>query len=444
MESSERLTGDATPRRSVEEMSGQRILLTTFGSLGDLYPYLATARGLKARGHEPIIGTSAHYRQIVEDHGIGFRAIRPDLPEPAAMPELMDSLMDPRRGTEVVIRQVVLPALRESYEDTRAAAGDIDLFVSHALTFTAPLIAEQRGLPWISTVLQPLIFLSEHEPAIAAQAPWLTSQPMIGPLFRRLTRYAATRLTNGWYAPLQALRADLGFPPSASNPLFDAFSPWLVLALFSPVFASPQPDWPANAVATGFPFMDPPGGPLPAELEEFLARGEEPIVFTLGSSAVMTPGDFFDESIRAASKLRRRAVLLAGRGAEELRRSLPREVFAIDYAPHAAIFPRASAIVHQGGVGTTAEGMRAGKPTLVMPFAHDQFDNAHRVERLGISRTIARQRYTASTAARELQRLTHLSYRWKAEDVGEKIRGEDGVGAACDAIVAVIRESGRG
>ena len=93
-------------------MGGKRILLTTFGSLGDLYPYIAIARELKARGHEPIVGTSAFYRQRVEDFGLGFHPIRPDLPDPEAMPELMDSLMDARRGTEYVIRRLVLPALR--------------------------------------------------------------------------------------------------------------------------------------------------------------------------------------------------------------------------------------------------------------------------------------------------------------------------------------------
>lgn len=422
---------------------GRRILLTTFGSLGDLYPYVAIARELKARGHEPVIGASAFYRELVERFGIGFRAIRPDLPDPEKLPDLMVSLMDPKRGTEFVIRRIVLPALRESYEDTLAASKDVDLLISHLLTFTTPLIASQRGLPWASTVLQPLLFLSAHEPAVAAQAPWLTSRPLLGPLFSRIARAGFSRLSDGWFTPLRELRADLGMPPATDNPFFNSFSPWLTLALFSRVFASPRPDWPAPTVVTGFPFMDPPGGALPPDLAEFLDRGEPPIVFTLGSSAVMTPGDFFNESIRAASKLGQRAVLLTGLGAETLRRTLPRDVFAIDYAPHAAIFPRASAIVHQGGVGTTAEGMRSGKPTLVMPFAHDQFDNAHRVERLGISRTIMRGRYTASNAARELQRLFDLPYRWRADEVGQRVRREDGVGAACDAIEALL-ESGRG
>ena len=118
-----------------------------------------------------------------------------------------------------------------------------------------------------------------------------------------------------------------------------------------------------------------------------------------------------------------------------------RDVLAVDYVPHAAIFPRAAAIVHQGGIGTTAEAMRSGRPMVVVPFAHDQPDNARRVERLGISRTIPRQQYTVRRAVSNLRRvLEDLIYARRAADVGRRIRTEDGVGTACAALEQVIRE----
>src|SRR5215468_2052552 len=140
----------------------RRIVLTTFGSLGDLHPYIAVALGLKGRGHKAVIATSGAYRQKIEALGIGFRAVRPDHPDPEAAPELMRRSMDRRTGSEFVIRQYMMPVLRESYEDTLAAAGGADLLVSHLLTFTTRLVAEKKGIPWVSTNLQPLGFLSVH------------------------------------------------------------------------------------------------------------------------------------------------------------------------------------------------------------------------------------------------------------------------------------------
>jgi UDP:flavonoid glycosyltransferase YjiC (YdhE family) len=421
------------------------ILLTTFGSLGDLYPYLAIAIGLKTRGHAPVIATSERYREIVEARGISFAPIRPDLPEPAEMPELMRAMMDPRRGTEAVIRRAVLPFLRDSYEDLFTAAAGADLLVSHLLTFMTPLVADVRGIPWVSTALQPTALVSVHDPPVSGLAPVMTRLTFLGPWFWRPALRLVSRRIASWFAPLAELRAEIGLPPSAANPLLGNHSPWLTLALFSPLLAQPQPDWPEPTVVTGFPFLDPPGGPLSPALEDFLAAGPAPIVFTLGSSAVMTPGAFYAESARAAARLGQRAVLLAGAGAEALAKSLPDGVIAVDYAPHAALFPRASVIVHQGGIGTTAEAMRAGTPMLIVPFAHDQFDNAHRIERLGIGRALSREHYATGRAAQLLRLLAEsMSIRWRAEVVGAEIRREVGVEAACEALEELLVLRGRG
>lgn len=419
---------------------GNRILLTTFGSLGDLFPYLAIAKGLQARGHEPVIGTSAGYRDLIERHGIAFRPIRPDLPDPETMARRMPTMMDARRGTEAVIREVVLPALRETYADTLAAARDVDLLVSHLLTFATPLVAEARGLPWASTALQPAALFSATDPSVVPAAPFLSRLPL-GAWFWRFLYRTFARRSEPWFTDWHALRAELGLPPADAGPLLGNFSPYLELALFSPILAPPQADWPPRTVATGFPFMSPPGGPLPTELEAFLAAGPEPIVFTLGSSAVMTPGTFYAASARAAARIGRRAILLVGSGAAEWNASLPQDTLAVDYAPHAALFPRAAAIVHQGGIGTTAEAMRSGRPMLVMPFAHDQFDNAARVARLGIGQQISRRRYDAASAARALRRLlADEETRSKAERVGSAILAEDGVGTACAALEGLLGE----
>jgi UDP:flavonoid glycosyltransferase YjiC (YdhE family) len=421
-------------------LHGKRILLTTFGSLGDLHPYLALARGLQAHGAHPIIGTSAFYRDMVESRGISFTPIRPDMPPPEDMRRIVVDLMDARKGTATVVRDMTMPWVRDSYADTLAAARDADLLISHLLTFATPLVGEVLCIPWVSVVLQPMLFFSASDPPALPLFQWVNRLPFNpGQAFWRGMRRAAMLTASTWYGELRRLQRDLGLSTQV-DPMFEAYSPWLTLALFSPHFAPPQPDWPPHTIATGFPFLDIPAEEvLPPHVEAFLRDGPPPIVFTLGSSAVWTPGSFYAESIEAVQRLGRCALLLTGPQGIERMPALPDGILAVDYAPHAAVFPRAAAIVHQGGIGTTAQALRAGKPTVIVPFAHDQFDNARRSERLGLGLTMSRDRYTAATATRTLHRLlSNPDFSRRATRFGRLIRAEDGVGSACEAVATIL------
>src|SRR5262249_28459461 len=157
-------------------------------------------------------------------------------------------------------------------------------------------------------------------------------------------------------------------------------SPELTLAMFSPVLGGVQPDWPPNSQLTGFPFYDGLSAALNPKLAAFLDGGQPPIVFTLGSAAVMAAGEFYTESLRAAQRLGNRAILVTRRDPGNVPAGpLPDGVAVFEYAPFSALFPRAAAIVHQGGIGTTGQALRAGRPMLVVPFGFDQPDNADRV-----------------------------------------------------------------
>jgi UDP:flavonoid glycosyltransferase YjiC (YdhE family) len=407
-----------------------------------LYPYIAVALGLKARGHEAIIATSRHHQQKIEDRGIGFHAVRPDGPDLDHDRDMMRRIMDPRKGSEYVIRQIVMPTIRESYEDVLAAAKGADLLVSHVLTYAARLVAEKQGIPWVCAFLQPLGFFSAFDPPVLPLIPFLSRLRFLGPTFHRALFHLAKRSCRSWDHPWHRLRAELHLPPTAENTLFDGlYSPPLVLAMFSHLFAGKQPDWPQQTVVTGFPFSERDGqSGLTPELVRFLDGGQPPIVFTLGSSAVQGAGPFFEHSAAAAKLLGRRALLIAGRDAGNLSESLPDGVEACDYAPFSALFPRAAAIVHAGGVGTTGLAMRSGRPMLVMPCAHDQFDNASRVTRLGIARTISRRRYGPARAAAELRHLLDdPGYSQRASKIGTSVRQENGVQTACDELEGVIR-----
>jgi UDP:flavonoid glycosyltransferase YjiC (YdhE family) len=219
----------------------------------------------------------------------------------------------------------------------------------------------------------------------------------------------------------------------------------LVLALFSRLLAPRQPDWPQPTVQTGFPFYDQDGSEsLPEELETFLNAGPPPIVFTLGISAAMVADRFFELSSVAAQRLGYRAVLMTGRNLENRLKSLPDGMVAFEYAPFSKLFPRAAAVVHPGGIGTTGLAMRAGRPTLVVPYAHDQPDNAARVTRLGIARTIPRRRYTPDRVTSALgQLLNNPEYSQQAAVVAEQLQQEDGVQVACDALEEFLARQGR-
>jgi UDP:flavonoid glycosyltransferase YjiC (YdhE family) len=368
--------------------------------------------------------------------------VRPDHPDPEADPELMRRIMDRRTGSEFVIRQLMMSVLRESYEDTLAAAEGADFLVSHMLTFTTRLVAEKRGIPWASTFLQPLGLFSAYDPPVVPQAPFLARFRFLGPAFHRLLFWCAKRSVRSWSEPWHRLRAEVGLPPTSESPLFEGqHSPSPVLAMFSKLLADKQPDWPRQAVLTGFPFYDRDGeAGMPPELVHFLNAGQPPLVFTLGSSAVVDAGPFYEQSVAAARRLGRRAVLLVGKDPRNRPASLPDGIVAFAYAPYSELFPRAAAIVHQGGIGTTAQAMRSGRPMLVMPYAHDQPDNAERVKRLGIARTIPRQRYTPARAAAELRHLLdNPVYGQRAAAVGEQVRQEDGVRDACNALEGLLQ-----
>jgi rhamnosyltransferase subunit B len=414
-------------------------LLTTLGSLGDLHPYIAVGLGLRARGHAVTIATSEVYRQKVEGEGLGFHPMRPDLGILLDNPEVLRQVVHPRRGPEYVFRKLILPWLEQSFEDTLEAARDADLIVGHPIAFATPTAAEHLKKPWISIALQPSIFFSMYDPPAISGAPFLTSLFSLGPGFTRPVLQLVKGIMRRWGAPVNALRSRLGLRPFRSPVLGDMFSAYGTQAWFSNVLARPQTDWPARTAITGFPFYDKlePGQGLPPELAQFLDAGPAPVVFTLGSSAVFAAGEFYAESLAAVRKAGCRAVLLIGRDPRNIPEApVPDTVFVTQYAPYSELLSRAAATVHQGGVGTTAQALRAGKPMIVVPFSHDQPDNAMRVARLGVARVIPRSRYGADRVAHELALLLGNSgCADAARTVASEMAREDGVAAACAGLI---------
>lgn len=416
-----------------------RIVFSTFGTFGDVNPLIALSLELKRRGHTPVLAIPGMFRSKVEPLGIEFASVRPDQdPNDKRMVEM---IWDIKKGTERGLREFLFPAIRDSYHDLLEAVsanGGADLLVTGELAYAGPIVAEKTGIPWASYVLAPLSFFSGYDPPVLPPYPTLSKVPSLVPRAGRLLPRFARVVTRNWSGPLYALRRELGLE-EGSNPIFDAkHSPHLVLALFSRVLGDPQPDWPPNTLITGFAFYDGNAGnaELAPELERFLASGPPPLVFTLGSAAVMAAGDFFEQSAEAAEMLGERAVLLIGADPKNHpRRALSKEICVANYAPFSKIFPRAAVIIHQGGVGTTAQALRAGRPMLVMPYSHDQPDNARRVRHLGVARVIKRKIYAAEAAAQKIRSLLERkNYARSAAEIALTVASEDGVKVACNAL----------
>lgn len=413
-----------------------RVLLASWGSVGDLFPSLAIADRLRELGHAPVVATCPAYGELVAREGFDVRPLRPDV-QPDD-PALLARIVDPKRGSEVVIRELLVPALRDSVADLESAAADADLIVSHPVTFAARIVAERRGLPWLSTVLAPMSFFSPHDFPALPNAPGLSVLRRLGPWTGRAIMAMARRSTASWTAPVAAYRRDLGLP-AAGDPLYEGqFSPHGTLALFSQAFGAPQPDWPDKTTVTGFPFFN-RAIPMPEAVATFLDAGDPPVVFTLGSSAVHTAGTFWQESLAAVQALGRRALLLVGPDPARVRGTVSASILAVDRAPHDQVFPRAAVIVHQGGVGTTGQALRAGRPQLVVPHAHDQFDNAQRVRERGLGRVLFPPQYTAPRVLDVLRALADdPACGTRASTVAMQVRAEDGAGRAVAAILEAL------
>jgi rhamnosyltransferase subunit B len=415
-----------------------RVILSNIGTFGDINPLIAIALELKRRGHAPVMAVPALFEAKIRPLGIEFHAVRPDI-------DPHNTLYYVKKGTERGLREFLFPALRQTYDDLLDAATRperADLLLLGELNYAGPPVAEITGIPWASYVLAPLSFFSAFDPPVLPMYPQLAradkTVPGLGRAIKRLARFVSRR----WPQPIYDLREELGLD-RGSNPLFDAkHSPWLVLALFSRVLGTEQKDWPPHTKITGFCYYDSDAGnaTLPANLEKFLASGPAPIVFTLGSAAVLAAGRFYEFSSRAVMRLGARAVLLIGSDQRNRPKGpLPDTICVAEYAPYSALFSRASLIVHQGGVGTTAQCLRAGKPMLIMPYSHDQPDNARRMRRLKVARVIQRDNYTPVRVAAKLKSmLEDESLSQRAAEVAEQLKHEDGVRCACDALEELL------
>jgi rhamnosyltransferase subunit B len=422
-----------------------RILLATQGSLGDLHPYIAVGKALLARGQDVRLATSIDYRTRVEAAGLEFAPLAPSIAELGDPEKIARRFFDRWSGPQRLLEAMVVAPLRSACTDLRAAIEGVALAVSHPITPTLPMIAESRGLPWLSSVLAPYSLFSASDPSVIPNLEWLQRLPRFGNWPHRSMLSLLRTALRRWERPLHALRAELGLSPVRGAILMDEqFSPRGTLALFDPVLAAPQPDWPTDTLVCGAALYDADEQPDAAataasdeSLERFLAAGRPPVVFALGSSAVWLAREYWTHAIAACRILGMRGLLLTGMPLQE---RLPANVAAFDYLPYSRVFSHAAAIVHQAGVGTLSFALRAGRPQLLTPAGFDQPDNAARAARLGVGRVLPfRCAHSDARLVRELRALLgDPEYEKAAAAVAKRLSGLDGAAAAAQHIIDCV------
>lgn len=408
----------------------KKIVLATYGSFGDLHPYLACGLALKARGFNVVIATHAHYQEKVTSEGLGFHSLKPGPEEHGPEENWIAKATDLKKGSEYVFRNLMVPWVEESFHGLMEATSDACLLISHPLALAGPLVAAKRNIPWLSLALQPSLFMSATDPSLIPQALWLNSLRPFGPLPFKVLYALGKKMTRAWVRPVDDLRLKLGLPPSPDHPIFDAqFSPYGTLCLFSRFFIPTQKDWPLGTKTLGFAFYDKDkSSALSSEVTRYLAAGEPPVVFTLGTSAVKSAGDFYDQALEGARTLGIRAIFLVGQSNSEfaLKVAAMPEFCVSAYEPFSALFPLAKAVVHQAGAGTVAQVLRAGVPQLCVPYAFDQPDNAARVASLGVGRIIPRQKFSSTRLVKVLgELLTSSDTHKRAKDLAKFIATEN-------------------
>lgn len=408
-----------------------RIILTTIGSLGDLHPFIAIGRALAARGEQVLLAVPEDGVAKVRAAGLEAAPILPSYVRLCQRLRLTPEEFVARSvaDTRFVIDEVLMPSLHDSSAALNALVDIGDILAGSLFAFATEIVAEKRGVPLATMVLQPMTLFSAWRPPVAPHFEWMRHHPQ-GPIGRGWNRacYSLVRagLRRRYGKAVDAVRADYGLGSRRGALLIDQGPVTeAILCCWSAALGTLPPDAPRNAALVGLPFFDSESGaeeaPAP-ELEAFLRDGDAPLVFTLGSFVVASAGQFYQEAAAISRRLGRRAILLTGQVGPPRREG---DCLILNYAPHSALFPHAAAIIHHGGIGTTGQALRAGRVQLVVPHFGDQFDNADRVQSAGGGLTIRREHFGGDIGTEMIDRILSWPQMAAAADRMARIVAEE-------------------
>ena len=428
-------------------MSQLRGLLCTYGTRGDVEPFLALAQRLKSSGVDVTLATSKRYQDWIEQAGI---TCFPMSDAPLALIDSPDGKMMLEGGVSVFKRMAAgmrlakksAPLTEQMIADSwdAAQACSPDFIVFHSKQFGAPHIAEKLGIPAFLGLLQPMIVPTREFPAMGL--------PVLSlPGYNRLTY---TLVSKGFAAQRKSVNQfrenSLGLPPvrSSGQVLFPQGRGSIpILHAISPSVLKRPDDWPDHAHITGYWSLrkDTDFSP-PESLTRFLEAGPPPVFVGFGSMTSSDPEQLADIVTGALKQAGVRGII--GSGWADLKIETSDEVIAIGPTAYDWLFPKMSAVVHHGGAGTTAEGFRAGVPCVICPFFGDQPGWARLSEELGVgARPVPRKKLTADRLAASItDAVSNPALRANAVKLAEDMAKEDGVATALDLIFQHVRPKG--
>jgi rhamnosyltransferase subunit B len=406
-----------------------RAILVTMGTDGDVLPFVGLGAALRRRGHRVTLAANEHYRALALYHNLSFEALVSEEETAALMGNadiwhpVRSALLGARWGGPAIGKQYALLADLARDEDSA--------LVANPPVFAARLVQEKLSRPLASLVVMPWMIPSVWAPPtmmVMGNLPRRTPRFVVRFYWRILEMFAD--LLVGPH--LNRVRKSLGLPSQRRIARW-TFSRELTVGVFPAWYAPPQPDWPRNTELTGFPLFD--GGrekSLPGATLDFLRTGPPPIAFTFGTG--MRHGrELYGAAVEACQRLGARGILLT-RFVEQVSSALPSSVHHCPYAPFRRLFPLCAAVVHHGGVGTTAQAMAAGLPQLILPLAWDQLDNATRVKGLEVGNWLPSKRRRGAELAAGLPALLTSESRARCRALAVRLQNGNALEIAADCL----------
>jgi UDP:flavonoid glycosyltransferase YjiC (YdhE family) len=412
------------------------IALLALDTRGGVQPYTALALGLRDAGHDVRMVVHADAAPGIAARGITAVPLIGRAEEVAR--ESGAAEMGPLRRTRFM-RRMVDEVVGEQTRQALDGSADADLLVAGVGgSALGRGVAEKLGRPFVEAHLQPIGPSTSAFPGpLVPRVPGWTGAPGVR-LSHRLSALGIDLLVG---PAAKRVRAELGLPARPAPVALGLPA----LYGYSPVVVPQPPEWGPDRHVTGYwTLPDGEGWTPPAELTAFLAAGPPPVCIGFGSMVGDDPAALSALVRDAARRAGMRAVLLSGWGGLDAAAPSSDDLLVLDQAPHDWLFPRCAAVVHHGGAGTTGAGLRAGVPSVLVPFGMDQPFWASRVVALGVGPApVPRRRLTAEALAAALRATTDREMRARAADIGTAIRAEDGVGRAVAHLGAIAARSTR-
>ncbi len=411
-----------------------KITIIAFGSRGDVQPAIAMGVGLQQAGHKVKLASYAPFQQQAIDYGLDFKVARGDILSFMDKPDVQELMASGRSNPLKLIRNIrtfLKQDLLLTVQDVMEACRDADALITFSAAFYAGVsIAEQTGQPLLVANLQPMVPTRTYSNALMPPPKFDNGHVNL------FSHHITIQLIWQMLRPIlnEARQEIQGLPPWPARGFWDESS-WQaqpILHGYSQHVLPQPPDWPANVHVTGYWFLEHQAQWQPnPDLAQFLADGPAPVYIGFGSMKNRDPQETAALAIRALDMAGQRGVLLSGWGGLE-QADLPHNIFMVDSIPHDWLFPRMSAVVHHGGAGTTAAGLRAGIPSILIPYIADQPYWGHHIHRLGVGpKPIRRSKLDAPSLAAAIRTaVTSQKMQDKAAQLGRKIRAEKGVANA--------------